>query len=54
MPVLSTVELIQGPSPLRFIINSAQGMNRLVDAAEFGNGLCKLCWAVTHLQSSHD
>ena len=48
------VELKQYPSPERSVIDVAQDVQRLDDAAKFRQGLGQRCWAIFDLQHSHD
>ena len=44
----------QGPSTLTLVIDERQGMNRFIDAPQFGDRLGQLRWALRDLKGSHD
>src|SRR5216684_1828261 len=53
VPILAAVELSKRSPALGLVIDRRQNMDRLVDAADLGHGLCQLGRAVANLESPH-
>jgi hypothetical protein len=51
--ILAAVELNKRSPALGLIIDRRQNMDRLVDAADLGHGLCQLGRAVANLEGPH-
>src|SRR6266851_5453202 len=51
--IFAAVELSKRSPALGLVIDRRQNMDRLVDAADLGHGLCQLGRAVANLESPH-
>jgi hypothetical protein len=54
MPPFAPVEFGQRSSPLGFVVDVGQRVQRLVDSTVFGDSLCEPGGAVANLKGAHD